>query len=246
MGYYKLLDRIRNSYPEVIIENCSSGGLRMDLGILKRTHVSHLSDPDYTENHLQVFWGATTMLHPSICLHFTWSQSLYELNIIKEPIAEDMPVHTFDYYIRSAMMGVLGFSYRLPQFPLWCMERLKQHIEFYKSISQKFIKEADFYHLTAQAIRNGSGDRWNAFLYVTEDKKDGLIFVFRLAGGEKERVIKLKGLEKGGVYKVLYKDRNLCTEMTSLELTEKGLEFKSIEEEGSEIVILEKKTQEVK
>lgn len=241
MGYYKLLDRIREKYPNVLLENCSSGGLRIDLGILRRTHRTHLSDPDYTEHHLQVFWGAATMLHPMVCLHFTWSQSLYEHNIKNEPYTEDMPVHVFDYYIRSVLTGTVGFSYRLPQFPSWCSHRLKEHVEFYKSISKKFIRESDMYLLTGQAVRKGKGDRWNAFLYVTEDKKDALMFTFRLQGGEQERVIKLRGLDNNAVYSISYKNSGRCFEKSGRELMEEGLLFNSMEEESSEIVLLKQK-----
>jgi len=159
MGYYKLLKRIREKYPEVFLENCSSGGLRVDLGVLRNTHRTYLSDPDYTEHHLQVFWGATTMLHPSVCMHFTWSQSLYEKNMVKEPIAEDMPQHRLDYYIRAAMMGYPGFSYRLPELPAWCLQRIKEHIEFYKNIGSRFVRDGDMYHLTCQSVRSGRGER---------------------------------------------------------------------------------------
>ena len=41
---YALLDRLRAHYPKVEIESCSSGGGRMDYGILKRTHRFWLSD----------------------------------------------------------------------------------------------------------------------------------------------------------------------------------------------------------
>ena len=31
LGYYQLLDEIHRKYPDVVIENCASGGLRMDI-----------------------------------------------------------------------------------------------------------------------------------------------------------------------------------------------------------------------
>ena len=68
-----------------------------------------------------------------------------------------------------------------------------------------------------------------------------LIFVFRLSGGEKERVIKLRGLDEDAIYSISYKDGKKCSEKSSIELTEIGLEFSNIEEEGSEIVLLERK-----
>lgn len=242
MSYYKLLDEIRERHPHIILENCSSGGLRIDLGIMKRTHRTHLSDPDYTEHHLQVFWGAVNMLHPSACLHFAWSQTLFGNgeNKVNEPIQENMPVHVFDYYIRAVLTGTAGFSCRLPQLPEWCRERLKEHIAFYREVKQKFIRDSDMYLLTGQPQRDGKGERWNAYLYVTENRDEALIFVFRLAGGEKERVVRLKGLEPDTMYGVAYKDSGLFLDKNGRELMEEGLLFDSMQEESSEIVMLTK------
>ncbi len=241
IGYYALLDRIREKYPQVFLENCSSGGLRIDLGIMRHTHRTYLSDPDYTEHHLQVFWGAAMMLHPSACMHFAWSQCLGDHNREREPIAEEMQPYRFDYQVRAAMTGYPGFSYKMPQLPQWCKERLKQHIAFYHDAAQKFIRDGDMYPLTGQALRNGRGDRWNAFLYVTENKDEALLLAFRLPGGEKERAIRLKGLDTDAVYSIRYKDGGRLMEKTGGELAETGLVFNSMEEESSEIVLFKRK-----
>lgn len=241
MGYYSLLERVREKYPQVFLENCSSGGLRIDLGILRHTHRTYLSDPDYTEHHLQVFWGAALMLHPSACMHFAWSQCLGDHNMAREPITEDMPRHRFDYYIRATMTGHLCFSYRLPQLPGWCRERLAEHIKFYDAVAPKFIREGDMFLLTGQTIRNGQGERWNAFLYVTEDKNEAMLMVFRLSGGEGKRTIRLKGLDTDAVYGISYKDSGVCLDKSGRILAENGLEFTSMEEESSEVVFFKRK-----
>ncbi len=59
-------------FPEVVLENCSSGGLRIDLGILRQTHMTFLSDPDWPVHDLQIFWGASTMLAPDVLLHWSF------------------------------------------------------------------------------------------------------------------------------------------------------------------------------
>ena len=58
-GLYAVLDEFRARHPEVVLEACSSGGLRIDLGLAKHVHCLFLSDPDFTEHALQVFWGAS-------------------------------------------------------------------------------------------------------------------------------------------------------------------------------------------
>ena len=69
-GYYALLTAIRSRYPHVVLENCSSGGLRIDLGLARHTHMAFLSDPDWPEHSLQCFWGASLILAPAALLHW--------------------------------------------------------------------------------------------------------------------------------------------------------------------------------
>lgn len=113
-GYYELLRMVREKYPEVYLENCSSGGLRIDLGLARHTHGAFLSDPDFTRHHLQLFWGATMILHPSTCSRFSWSHTIvhYASNVDKDPIKPDMPRHRLDYIIRANMLNIFGLSYR--------------------------------------------------------------------------------------------------------------------------------------
>ena len=42
LGLYRLLTRIRQKHPHVVIENCSSGGLRIDLGLMKYAMISSM------------------------------------------------------------------------------------------------------------------------------------------------------------------------------------------------------------
>ncbi len=241
-GYYRLLSMIREKYPNVFIENCSSGGLRVDLGIMKYVHASFLSDPDNTVHHLQTFWGQSVMLHPSVCYHFTWSQNrvFYESNIDKDPIKDDMKQSKLDYIVRADMLDMLGYSYRLPELPKWCAERISYHSKLYKEVIGRFIKEADMYHLTGQALDSGRGDKWNSFLYVMENKEEAVMFVFRLPCGENERKIVLKGLIDDAVYKVRFEDRGICYKISGEDLMKNGILFTDMEEESSEIIYINK------
>lgn len=241
MGYYELLRKVHEKYPDVILENCSSGGLRMDVEMLSHTHWTHLSDPDYTDFHLQCFWGALSYLHQSACLHFSWSEVLGEHNReIKNPISPQMEPFYFDYMIRAVLMGVPGFSYRLPDMPGWCLERLKKHLSFYKEIYQNFILNGDAHRLTQQPIMGGRGERFPVFQFNSHSG-EAILFAFRLEKADSEQKVYPKGLLKDGLYEVSYADSGKRTESFGWQMEENGINFADMPEQSSEIVRLKLK-----
>lgn len=238
-GYYEFLETVREKYPELIIESCSSGGLRLDLGILSRVHLGYLSDPDYSEHHQQCFWGAASYIHPSATFHFTWSQVLINENRDKEPIRANMSQSKFDYIIRSAMTGVPGLSYRLVDFPDWCRKRLSEHITFYRKYSAEYILNGDLYRLTKQPLRKYRGERWCGYQYRSQTG-NSLVLVYRLEASPEKRVLLLRGLDEGCIYQITLLDAGKIIQARGKELMTDGLLFAGMPEESSEIVTVER------
>jgi alpha-galactosidase len=234
-----MLEQLRADFPEVVLENCASGGLRIDLGILRRTDFTFLSDPDYPVHSLQVFWGATTMLAPDSCLHWSYSQwgpgngtSHQNFN----PHDPNLQPHQFDYYTRISMLGVCGFSQKLPELPGWVRQRLTDHIRIYKEHVRRFVRAATLYRLTEQPRRTGEGERWCAFQYSLPDEH--LLFVFRLPGAEAERAIRLKDLQPDGLYRIAGFEGEQHPPMTGRDLMERGIIFSALREEESALLLV--------
>jgi alpha-galactosidase len=239
-GYYQVLDRVRERHPEVILESCSSGGLRIDLGLLRRTHLTFLSDPDWPEHDLQIFWGASTMLAPEMCLHWGWSQWIDTKHPHQtfNPRDPNLKQHQLDYYIRNGMLGAFGYSQRLPDLPEWVWQRLEYHARMYQDVVRRFVRTGSVHRLTGQPKREGRGDRWAGFQYALPDGSEHLLFVFRLHGGEPERVLRLRALDPEGVYTVTAVTEGTTQQLTGTQLMESGLRFVELPEEGSEILLI--------
>ncbi len=236
-GYYHLLDRLRERFPDVVLENCSSGGLRIDLGILRRTHLTFLSDPDWPVHDLQIFWGATTMIAPDTCLHWSFCEwdgnSRYDPQTFN-PRDPTLKPHQLDYYNRMSMLGLYGQSQKLPELPAWVKARLIEHTRIYKDHVRRFVREADLYRLTAQPRRDGSGDRWCAFQYRLPDEH--LLFVFRLPGAERQRAIRLAALEPDRIYRIAGFEGETRDSMSGRDLMAAGIAFNDLPEEGSALL----------
>ncbi|MBI4657678.1 MAG: discoidin domain-containing protein [Verrucomicrobia bacterium] len=63
------LDDVRAAHPQLVIENCSSGGLRFDLGIIGHAHTNWLSDKVSPLPSVQLAYGSTIEFAPEICNH---------------------------------------------------------------------------------------------------------------------------------------------------------------------------------
>jgi alpha-galactosidase len=238
-GYYRLLERVRRDYPEVVLENCSSGGLRIDLGMLRRTDMTFLSDPDWPVHDLQIFWGASTMLAPDVLLHWSFCEWRNENPPPQQnfnPRDPDLTQAQLDYYTRISMLGVYGLSQKLPDLPQWVAGRLAYHTHVYIDHVRRFVRTADLYRLTAQPRRDGQGERWVAFQYSLVDKSQHLLFVFRLPGGEEQRAVRLLDLDMERVYMIEGFDGEPGRNLSGRELIERGILFNHLAEEESALL----------
>jgi alpha-galactosidase len=238
-GYYRTLERVRQAFPEVILENCSSGGLRIDLGILRQTYMTYLSDPDWPVHDLTIFWGASTMLAPDVLLHWSFCEWRSPNHPPKQTFNPRDPALThkqLDYYTRISMLGLYGFSQKLPELPGWVAERLKTHTRLYKDTVRRFVKEADLYRLTDQPKRSGEGERWCAFQYSLPGGSEHLLFVFRLPGAPPERSIMLQNLQPDRLYTITDLEGEFEQQLPGSALMERGLSFTNLEEEDSALL----------
>lgn len=235
-GYYGLLERVRADFPEVVLESCSSGGLRIDLGLLRRTDMTFLSDPDWPVHDLQLFWGASTLLAPDSILHWSFGDWVHKTPPPQQtfsPHDPNLTVAQLDYYTRISMLNVFGISQRLPDLPGWVRERLTYHTRVYKDAVRRFVREADLYRLGPQPRRDGSGERWCAFQYSLPDGSEHLLFAFRMPGSEAEWTIFPLGLEPGREYRVSGFEGEMFAPRSGTELMAQGLTLSGMPPESS-------------
>lgn len=235
-GYYTVLSTLRSNHPAVVLENCSSGGLRTDLGIMRQTHTTFLSDPDWPEHNLQVFWGATMLLAPEVCLHWGLSQWLTpHPHQTFDPHDPALTQRELDYHIRTALLGAAGVSLRLPDLPPWVAARVAFHARLYKQRVRRFVLSGRLYRLTDQPRRDGRGDRWCAFQYSLP--REHLLFVFRLPGAEATRVIVPRALEERR-YRLNMVDDNSVWWREGRDLMREGIHVDWLDERNSAIITL--------
>lgn len=178
-GLYEVLDRIRAAHPETLIEACSSGGLRIDAGLAEHVDAFFLSDPDWTEHHLQCLWGAAQLLPARQLLHWPQSEWRGEHRFQKVDYSGTLITRSqFDTKIRSALLHRLGVSVRMTELRPDLRQRLGEHVTGYRTHIRPLIESGVIIPLTDQPLREEKGCRQPSFQLTSGD--DHLIAGFRL------------------------------------------------------------------
>ena len=193
-GYYDWLDAVRAAHPRLIIENCSSGGLRFDLGILGHTHTTWISDRTLPRPSVQLAYGATLEFTPQVCNH--WMVGDEENGTVNAA----GPPGWWDFMLRVPMNGQYGISSKIFDWPPALTRCTKDNIALYKRV-RPVIAYGDCYHLTPPpAHQDPTG--WTALQYVAADRSKSVVMVYRLGQSSSPQTFTLHGLEPNRTYRV--------------------------------------------
>lgn len=213
-NYYAWLDRLRASHPQLIIENCSSGGLRFDTGILAHTDTNWLSDNVDPIASLELGFGCTVQFAAEVCNHWMVGDTdRGEVDLSKPP-------GWWDFMFRVPMNGQFGLSSRVFDWNQALRDRASQNIALYKSMRET-IATADTYHLTAEpALHDPAG--WMVIQYVSPSNGKSVVMAYRLRDSEPQAIFKLRSLNPSTTYRVL-EDQKQISKATGRDLMDHGL-----------------------
>ncbi len=122
LAVYRLLDELRGAHPGLEIESCSSGGARVDLGVLERTDRVWVSDViDPLERQLMMRW--TTQLVPPEYLGS---------HIASEISHSTGRQHRLSFRAGTAVFGHLGLEWDLTAVDEDTLDEIAEWIAFYR------------------------------------------------------------------------------------------------------------------
>jgi alpha-galactosidase len=159
---YRLMDEIRKQFPDVWLENCSSGGGRVDLGMLSRTDVAWASDNTDPIDRLFIqysylgFFPANTMI----------SWTTYEDAHDQQP--------SLAYKFDVAMSGVLGVGYDIIKWTNEEKALATEKIAKYKQI-RPLIHNGILHRLISPYEHNRC-----ALQFVSKDRKEAVLCLYNL------------------------------------------------------------------
>ena len=213
-GLYDFLDELVRQHPGLILDNCASGGRRLDFEMMRRCVVLWRSDN-------------------------CWGEKSFPRNVqaMAHGLSLWLPLHGLgaagadEAALRSGMGACASYAinFRDPQ----AVANLGRHLDLYLPIRHLFA--ADFYPMTQWS---DDPDRWLAFQFHNPEKDEGLVQAFRSATPPQENCrLKLYGLDPDKQYTMIDWDgANVPASLSGSDLMENGLEIRDLGGHGAVVL----------
>ena len=213
-GLYELLARLRARYPDLLIENVSGGGNRLDLGMLRYTDVAWMDDrtaPSVNVRHNVE--GLGVVFPPAYLLSFVTNHD-------SEPLhdAPDMSL-----YFRSRMAGTLGLCFLSRDLSEDDTAQMSREIEIYKTMRDTLSVAAGTL-LTAQAAVEG-GPAWDVLQETSADSRQLLVLSFQSDESVQTLNVKPTGLAPDTMYEVRSVDAGVLGTAIGSDLMINGIDL---------------------
>ena len=186
-GLFELWFYMRQQYPDLVVENCSSGSLRMDPSIAAYTDTHWVSDEVGAHFNLAMDFAMTYLFPPEICNHFTtFPEATSSLDL--------------ESNFRTSMMGEFGLSGTILEWEPETLEIARRMIAAYKRI-RPLLRRSEVYHLTGQ-IDPTQPNTFQAAQYFDPLTGSSLLFAFRAGDPASEYSVVLREIDSKTTYEI--------------------------------------------
>jgi alpha-galactosidase len=181
---YAILDRLRADHPALRIENCSSGGGRVDLGMLARTDQVWVSDNTDAVDRLAIQRGYS-QLHPAQTMG-AW--------VTASPNPWTRRSLPLDFRFHVAAAGALGIGVDLAACDEAELSRLAEHVALYKTVR----------HVVQHGVQYRLGTL-DAVQYIARDGSETVVLAFQKSRdfGRTDPALPLRALDPQARYRDL-------------------------------------------
>lgn len=181
LGYYSLLSRLIERYPNIMFEGCASGGGRFDLGTL--FYCPQIWTSDESDPLQRIFIQYNTSLG-------------YPLSTIASHV-NAKKITSYRTKALIALFGTYGYEMNPNLLTKEEIQELAEVADIYKKYHLDVIENGDLYHLISPNETN-----YICLQSVSKAKDKSLIlFMNILKESDQSRFIKLRGLDENKYYK---------------------------------------------
>ncbi|MBF6978934.1 alpha-galactosidase [Aerococcaceae bacterium zg-BR22] len=163
LGMYELAQRIRNEWPHLLIEGCSGGGGRFDLGVLSYAPQIWTSDNTDAVERIKIQYGTSIIAPPSTM----------GAHVSAVPNHQTNRVTTLAHRANVAYGGLLGYELDITQLTDDEKACMKQQIAFYRKY-QSALQFGTFYRLLSPF----DDDNEAAWMSINDDQSVAIVSYF--------------------------------------------------------------------
>ncbi|MBR6223949.1 MAG: alpha-galactosidase [Lachnospiraceae bacterium] len=195
LGVYELMERLTSEFPDLLLENCSSGGGRFDAGMLYYSPQIWCSDDTDAMERLKIQEGTALIYPPSaIGAH---------VSICPNHLVGRTTDMTTRGYV--ALLGTFGYELDITKLSDEDKEIIKEQVADYHRFND-LIREGDYYRITSDGglYTNYSVYHSYSWMFVSKDKKEALLTYVQERGTANMRPqqVKLVGLDPKKIYRL--------------------------------------------
>jgi alpha-galactosidase len=205
-GFYAMVERVREAYPDLTIQDCASGGGRANWGVLPWFDEFWVSDNTDALQRVYMQWG-TSYFFPAIAM---------ASHISATPNHTVFRTTSLKYRIDVAMSGRLGMEIQPKNMTEQEKDICRKAIADYKRI-RPIVQFGDIYRLVSPYDNRG----FASLMYVAENKDKAVAYWWKIANFYDEHFPRLRfaGLDPERSYRV--------TELNRLDISPLAYEGKS-------------------
>jgi hypothetical protein len=195
MGYYEVQEKLLQSYPDMLLENCSGAGHIKDFGVIQRSHYTATTDTLSNLPDRRSLYDSTFALPPLLLQAYTYDNYF--------PVRGDNP-GTFLW--RSAMMG--AWQIDPTDTAKWTeaeKESVLKSVRIYKEWIRPLLQDVEVHHI----LPRPDGQHWDGLFYWSPSLNKGTVYVFRPDSPEDRQNVLLKGLHPHRKYWVWCEDGSI-------------------------------------
>ncbi len=188
-NFYSILAELRHKHPKLEIESCSSGGARVDLGVMSLTDQIWTSDNTDAFDRLAIQNGFT----------YAYPVSTMMAWVTDVPTSMNHRSLSLEYRFLSSMQGSLGIGANLAKWTPEDVSTAKDLVAKYKSIRET-VQRGDLYRL----VEPRKGSEISVTESVARDRSQAVIFAFLHSSTELYPFPRtyLLGLDETAVYRL--------------------------------------------
>lgn len=228
---YRVFQRVQDEFPDVVLENCASGGARNDIGILSRFHIACQSDWSSAPRSLKALNNLTIAIPPD--------RFRYYVGHVGDPARSNGDLH---FQLRQSLFSnpiFVGFGRSGEDLSEDLIETYRHYIELYKRFLRPILLECKVFHHTP-ALPLDEPVPWCVLEYASPDRSRSYAGLFRLPGtGEPTYGFAPRGLDRARRYRVAYDGDGTSIELSGLELMQNGLAIRLENAMSSELLLFE-------